>query len=397
MFSHLAASPDDPILALNEAFMRDARTHKVNLSIGMYFDETGALPVLDAVREAERRVAVRGGAKPYLPIEGQPDFSQAVRALLFGHGHEAVASGRIATLQTVGSCGALRVGAELLRQAFPGSGVWVSDPTWENHRAVFKSAGLAVCAYPYFDHGTGRLRFDAMCEAVGTLPAHSVVLLHACGHNPTGVDMTAVEWKQLAALMAKRALIPFVDLAYQGFCEGLDADAAPVRLLADAGLGLLVANSFSKNMGVYGERCGALSVVCPDAVQATLVLGQLKAIVRQNYSSPPMHAGRLVTEVLNDAALREAWAREVEGMRLRTNAMRAALHEVLRQRLPGYDADYLLRQRGMFSFTGLSPAQVDALRESHAVYLVRSGRMCLSGLNGGNVDRVADAIARVIG
>ncbi len=396
MFQHVEPFAGDPILSLNEDFQRDPRPHKINLSIGIYFDDAGRIPVLDSVRRAEALVYERGGAKPYLPIEGAANFRSAVQRLLFGAGHAAVAAGRIATLQSVGSSGGLKVGADFLERYFPHSEVWVSNPTWDNHRAIFEGAGIPVHTYPYHDAATGGLAFDAMLDCLRGLRPHSIVLLHACCHNPTGVDLTRAQWDALIPLLRERELIPFLDLAYQGFGEGIDADAYALRAFADAGLAFFVANSFSKSMSLYGERCGALSVVCPNAQQAANVLGQLKFTVRRNYSNPPIHGGALVAAVLDEPALREAWERELEAMRQRILAMRGALHEVLRSRMPGRDFGYLLTQRGMFSYTGLSAAQVDRLRTDHAVYLIRSGRICIAGLNRANVEPTAVAMAAVM-
>jgi aromatic-amino-acid transaminase len=288
------------------------------------------------------------------------------------------------------------VGADFLKRWFPDMGVWVSDPTWDNHRAMFEGAGLPVHTYPYYDAATGGLKFDAMLAALREVPAGSVVLLHACCHNPTGVDLTREQWLQLIPVLKDGKLLPYLDLAYQGYGDGIDEDAFAIRALADAGLRFFVANSFSKSMSLYGERAGALSVVCADAAEADLVLGQLKATVRRNYSSPPIHAGLVVAKVLNDPALRAQWEGEVAAMRERIAAMRRSLHGVLSAKLPGRNFDYFLTQRGMFSYTGLSAEQVDRLREEHAVYLVRSGRMCVAGLNTGNVQAVADAMAAVL-
>jgi aromatic-amino-acid transaminase len=319
-----------------------------------------------------------------------------VQSLLFGSGSAALAAGRVATLQTVGSSSALKVGAEFLKRWFPQSGLWVSDPTWDNHRAMFQGAGLDVHAYPYFDSSTGGLRFDAMRDVLSGLAPRSIVLLHACCHNPTGVDLTRAQWEALVPVFKERELLPFLDMAYQGYGDGLEEDAQAIRLLADAGVPFFVANSFSKSMSVYGERAGALSVACPDAAQAALAMGQLKATVRRNYSSPAIHAGGIVARVLGDPALRASWERDVRGMRDRIRAMRRALHDVLGARVPGRDFSYLVTQRGMFSYTGLSAEQVDRLRDQHAVYLIRSGRVCIAGLNTGNVERTANAIAAVL-
>ncbi len=396
MFSHLESYAGDPILSLNEAFQADPRPDKVNLSIGIYFDDAGRIPVLDCVHRAEAQMLEERGTKSYLPIEGAAAMRSAVQALLFGAGHEAVTSGRIATLQTVGSSGGLKVGADFLKRWFPDSAVWVSDPTWDNHRAMFEGAGVAVHTYPYYDPATGGLRFEAMLDTLRGLPARSVVLLHACCHNPTGVDLDRTQWQALLPILRERELLPYLDIAYQGYGDGIDEDAYAIRLLADAGLSFFVANSFSKSMSLYGERAGALSVVCADAAEATLVLGQMKATVRRNYSSPAIHAAGIVARVLGTPALRQAWEADVAAMRERIQAMRQRLHAVLGARLPGRDLGHFLRQRGMFSYTGLSPAQVDRLREEFGVYLVRSGRMCVAGLNSGNVERTAEAMAAVL-
>jgi aromatic-amino-acid transaminase len=396
MFQHLEPYAGDPILSLNEAFQADPRPHKVNLSIGIYFDDEGRIPVLGSVREAEAQMLAASATKSYLPIEGDAAMRRAVQALLFGADHPVLAAGRVATLQTVGSSGGLKVGADFLKRWLPDAEVWVSDPTWDNHRAMFEGAGLAVHTYPYYDAATGGLRFEAMVETLRGLPRGSIVLLHACCHNPTGVDLTRAQWDALVPLLAERGLLPYLDLAYQGYGDGIDADAYGVHRLAEAGMTFIVTNSFSKSMSVYGERAGALSFVCADRAEAELVLGQLKATVRRNYSSPPIHAAGIVGRVLGDPALRARWEGEVAAMRERILAMRQRLHAVLSARLPGRDFGYFLSQRGMFSYTGLSAAQVDRLREDHAVYLVRSGRMCVAGLSTKNVERVAAAFAAVL-
>jgi aromatic-amino-acid transaminase len=288
------------------------------------------------------------------------------------------------------------VGADFIRRWLPGSGLWVSDPSWDNHRAIFEGAGITVGSYPYYDERSGGLKFDALRAALQALPPRSVVLLHACCHNPTGVDLSPAQWDALIPVLRERELLPYLDLAYQGYGDGITEDAFAVRALASAGLSFFVANSFSKSMSVYGERAGALSVVCADAAEAELVLGQMKATVRRNYSSPGLHAAGIVSRVLGDPALRASWEVEVAGMRTRIQAMRRSLHGVLASRLPDRDFGYFLSQRGMFSYTGLSGAQVDRLREAFGVYLVRSGRICVAGLNTGNVERTAAAIAAVL-
>ena len=403
MFEHVEPFAGDPILSLNEDFQKDPRPHKINLSIGIYFDDAGRIPVLDAVRQAERAVCASDAPKPYLPIEGAANFRSEVQRLLFGPDHEALTSGRVATIQSVGSSGGLKVGADFIARWLPGSGVWVSDPSWENHRSMFEGAGLEVQSYPYYDAATGGLAFDAMCAALRGLPKKSVVLLHACCHNPTGVDLTRDQWDTLVPLLAEGELVPYLDLAYQGFGSGIVEDAYALRALASARgpngqpMRFFVANSFSKSMSLYGERCGGLSVVCGSAAEAANVLGQLKFTVRRNYSSPPIHGGQIVARVLGDAGLRSTWEAELGAMRSRMLAMRRRLHDVLAAKLPGRDFGYFLSQHGMFSYTGLTPQQVDRLREEYAVYLIRSGRMCVAGLNTGNVEPTAVALAAVLG
>jgi aromatic-amino-acid transaminase len=397
MFEHVDAYAGDPILTLNESFGKDPRPHKINLSIGIYFDEAGKLPVLRAVREAESAMLAQVGAKPYLPMEGAANYRQAVQHLLFGADHEAVTSGRVATVQTIGGSGGLKVGGDFLRRYFPEAKVWVSDPTWDNHRAMFEGAGFTVLTYPYYDAETGGLKFDEMLAALKTLPEQSIVLLHACCHNPTGVDLSPAQWQELIPVLQSRRLIPYLDIAYQGFGDGIAEDAFAVRALAEAGVSFFCASSFSKSFSIYGERCGGLSIVCPNAAEAELVLGQMRATVRKNYSSPPTHGSQIVARILQTPALREVWEAELTAMRVRIKAMREKLQQVLEARLPGRDFGYFTQQRGMFSYTGLSVAQVDRLREEHAVYLVRSGRMCVAGLNQANVEATAVAMAAVLG
>jgi len=397
LFAHVPPYPGDPILSLMETFQADTRADKVSLSIGVYFDKAGRLPMLPSVRHAESALSVDLGPRPYLPIEGLAAYRGAVQNLLLGAGHAAVTGGRVATLQTLGGSGALKVGADFLHRYYPESGVWVSDPTWENHHAMFAGAGLTVDTYPYYDPATGGLRFDAMLAKLKTLPRHSVVLLHACCHNPTGVDLSSAQWRELIPVLRDGGLIPFVDIAYQGFGDGLVEDTFALRAMADAGLQFLVANSFSKNFSLYGERCGGLSVVCADSTITQAVLGQLKATVRANYSTPPTHGARVIERVLNDPRLFAMWVAETAEMRQRIHAMRQQLHGALNAVLQGrHNVDYLLSQRGMFSYTGLSQAQVARLKDEHAVYLVRSGRLCVSGLTTDNVEHVARAMAAVM-
>ena len=396
MFEHVDAYAGDPILSLNEAFQKDPRAGKINLSIGIYFDNEGRIPMLPSVRAAELAVVEAAGARPYLPMEGAANFRSAVQALLFGAEHPALKAGRIATIQGVGSSGGLKVGADLLKRYFPDSKVYLSDPTWDNHRAVFEGSGHTCETYPYYDAATGGLRFDDLLAFFKALPQRSIVVMHACCHNPTGVDLTQDQWRTLVPVIRERGLLPFLDLAYQGYGDGLEEDAFAPRLLADEGLSFLIANSFSKSMSLYGERCGALSIVCPDADQAARVLGQMKFMIRRNYSNPPMHGGQLVAKVLTTPALRAMWEAEVKEMRERIQAMRHQLHDVLVAKLPGRNFDYFLTQRGMFSYTGLTADQADRLKTEFGVYILRSGRMCVAGLNTRNVEATAEAMAAVL-
>ncbi|BBQ01270.1 aminotransferase (plasmid) [Burkholderia sp. SFA1] len=396
MFEHIDAYPGDPILSLNENFQKDPRTNKVNLSIGIYFDDEGRLPVMQAVREAELSILKELGPKPYLPMAGFAHYRDAVQQLVFGHDSPARAAGRIATVQTLGGSGALKVGADFIKRYFPQSKVWVSDPTWENHRFIFERAGFEVNTYPYYDEATGGLRFDAMLEGIDELPAKSVVLLHACCHNPTGVDLDQAQWLKLIDVLQKRDLLPFVDMAYQGFGSGLDDDAFAVRELARRGVPAFIANSFSKNFSLYGERCGGLHVICDDAAEADRVLGQLTSAVRANYSNPPTHGAKIVTHVLNTPELKQSWEKELASMCQRIARMRQAIHDGLKDHVRGEMLTRYVKQRGMFTYTGLVAEQADRLKEEFGVYILRSGRMCVAGLNERNVQAVADAIGKVL-
>ncbi|MGY6229060.1 aromatic amino acid transaminase [Enterobacter asburiae] len=397
MFQKVDAYAGDPILSLMERFKEDPRSDKVNLSIGLYYNEDGIIPQLKAVAEAEARLnAVPHGASLYLPMEGLNAYRNTIAPLLFGADHAVLAQKRVATIQTLGGSGALKVGADFLKKYFPDSGVWVSDPTWENHVAIFEGAGFNVATYPWFDSETNGVRIEALLEKLNTLPARSIVLLHPCCHNPTGADLTNAQWDAVIEVLKARDLIPFLDIAYQGFGAGMEEDAYAIRAVASAGLPALVSNSFSKIFSLYGERVGGLSVVCEDAEAAGRVLGQLKATVRRIYSSPPNFGAQVVATVLGDEQLKASWLAEVEAMRKRILAMRQELVNVLKEAVPGHNFDYLLKQRGMFSYTGLSAAQVDRLREEFGVYLIASGRMCVAGLNASNVHRVAQAFAAVM-
>lgn len=396
MFSKVDRYPGDPILTLVETFQADPRPHKVNLGIGLYYDADGRIPLLDLVRRTEVGIAAEGRRRSYLPMEGHGPYREAARRLIFGVDSQAVRDGRIATIQTLGGSGALKVGADFLKRYFPDSGVWVSDPTWDNHRSIFEGAGFKVVDYPYYDANSGAVRFGELLETVASLPINSIVLLHPCCHNPTGVDLSRAQWEALIPLMLHKKIVPFFDIAYQGFGDDIDSDAWPIRVLAETGAPFLVASSFSKNMAIYGERCGSLSVVCQDADQAERVFGQLKYAVRRNYSSPPSHGALVVSSILADIACYQEWSAEVSKMRERIRTMRSMLFETISEQIPDRDFSYLVSQRGMFSYTGLTGQQVDALREHHGVYLVGSGRICIAGLNNGNVGHVASSFVSVL-
>jgi|SRR5450830_117237 len=397
MFQHVEAYAGDPILSLMEQFKTDPREGKINLSIGLYYDANGIIPQFQSIQMAQDRLAARPqAASLYLPMEGLQAYRTAVQELLFGADSAPLKEGQIATIQTLGGSGALKIGADFLKRYFPHAEVWVSDPTWDNHVAIFEGAGFTTHTYPYFDAATRGVDFAGMLASFEKLPKDSVVLLHPCCHNPTGSDLTPSQWDQLIEVIKTRALIAFLDIAYQGFGTGMVEDAYTIRALAAAGQTFLLSNSFSKIFSLYGERVGGLSVVCENANAAARVLGQLKATVRRNYSSPPTNGAELVNIVLHDESLRTNWLHEVETMRTRIIAMRETLVGALKNALPGRDFDYLLQQRGMFSYTGLSAAQVDRLREEFGIYLVRSGRICVAGLNQHNVTRVAEGFAAVL-
>ncbi|MES2073558.1 MAG: amino acid aminotransferase [Pseudomonadota bacterium] len=396
MFQHVEAYPGDPILTLNEDFQRDTRPGKVNLGIGVFLTEAGKLPIMGAVLKAETALLQELGARPYLPMEGAPSYRKEVQQLLFGETHQALAEQRVATVQTIGGSGALRVGADFLAAYFGKSQIWISDPSWDNHRAIFSGAGFAVQSYPYYHPATQGVDFAAMLSTLQTVPKGDIVLLHACCHNPTGADLSEQQWRELAVIIRERSLLPFFDIAYQGFGDGIAEDAFAIRHFTSEGIPCLVASSFSKNFSLYGERCGSLNIVCPDADQAHKVLGQLKAAVRRNYSSPPTHGGRIVSMVLENRELRSEWEAELAAMRTRIKTMREGLHASLLAKRPDRNFDYILTQKGMFSFTGLKPAQINRLREDFGIYLVGSGRVCIAALTQKTLAPVAEAIAHVL-
>ncbi|TCB72846.1 aspartate/tyrosine/aromatic aminotransferase [Acinetobacter sp. ANC 4216] len=397
MFQHVDAYAGDPILSLMEEFAKDERTQKVNLSIGLYYNEDNIVPQLEAIKAAYKNIeASNDQVKLYLPMDGLKPYNQATQALVLGENSAARRDGRAVTIQTLGGSGALKVGADFLKKYFPESDIWVSQPTWENHIAIFNGAGIHSHFYPYFDATTNGVNVPAMLEKLSQLPAKSIVLLHPCCHNPTGADLTAAEWDQVIEVLQKRDLIPFLDIAYQGFGQGLEQDAYAIRALDQAGMNFIVSNSFSKIFSLYGERVGGLTFVCDDSATAQKVLGQLKATVRRIYSSPATTGALLVNNVLHDEQLTALWKAELQEMRERIIQMRHILKDKLSQALPERDFSYLVKQQGMFSYTGLSAEQVDILKNQYGIYLVRSGRMCAAGLNLSNIDYVAESIAEVI-
>ena len=397
MFQHIPPYAGDPILSLMEQFNADPRQGKVNLSIGLYYNEDSIVPQLDTIIEAQKRIEpLQSKTKLYLPMEGFKPYREAIQALLFGTNSPAVQSGRAVTIQTLGGSGALKVGADFLKNYFPNSEVWVSQPTWDNHIAIFNGAGFKTHFYPYFDAQTGGVNFEGMLSALKQLPEQSIVLLHPCCHNPTGADLNPAQWDQVIEVLKAGNLIPFLDIAYQGFGDGMEQDAYAIRAMDQAGLNFIVSNSFSKIFSLYGERVGGLTFVCDDVEAAQATFGQLKATVRRIYSSPPTTGAWLVDQVLNDAELNQQWQGEVQHMRERIIKMRQILRDELSKALPDRDFNYLVEQKGMFSYTGLTGEQVDTLREDYAIYLVRSGRICVAGLNMNNIYVVAKAVAEVL-
>jgi aspartate aminotransferase len=397
MFDSLPFAAPDAILGLMEAFKQDPNPSKINLSVGVYKDEQGNTPILACVKEAERRLLASEKSKGYLSIEGHPEYSVRVQELLFGPDDEVVTSKRAVTAQTPGGTGSLRVAADFLRKNFPKSKVWLSKPTWANHAAIFSAAGQQVESYAYIDASGRSLDFAAMTSALRQIPAGDAVLLHACCHNPTGIDPTPTQWREIAAIVHERGLLPLVDFAYQGFGAGLKEDSAGLRELAQPGRELLVCSSFSKNFGLYGERVGALTVMAASADAAQRALSQVRINIRTNYSNPPTHGAAIVATVLGDAALRQQWEQELAAMRERIHQMRRLFVETMRQKLPQHDFSFLERQQGMFSFSGLTNVQVDELRTRHAVYVVgNGGRINVAGMTRANMEPLCAAIAQVL-
>lgn len=396
MFERIDYYAGDPILGLMDKFAADTNPDKVNLGVGVYYDEDGKLPVLECVKTAEQRIADPISPRPYLPMAGLPGHRKGCQELLFGKDAQILQDGLVATIATIGGSGALKVGAEFIHEWFPQSKCYVSDPTWGNHIAIFEGSDVEVGKYPYYDKATSSVKFDEMIAFFETLNKNDVVLLHPCCHNPTGMDLTREQWDTALTVIKERELIPFMDIAYQGFGKDMDSDAYAIRKAVEMGLPVFVSNSFSKNLSLYGERVGGLSVVCPSTDEAARVFGQLNATVRRIYSSPPSHGGRVVDIVMNDDALHEQWVGEVYAMRDRIKAMRLKLKSVLEEKIPDRNFDYLTEQNGMFSFTGLTPEQVEQLQTKYGIYMVSNSRMCVAGLNTSNIDYVANAMADVL-
>ena len=395
MFTAVEMAPRDPILGLNEQFAADTNPNKVNLGVGVYYDDEGKLPLLKCVQEAEKLMMEAPKARGYLPIDGIAAYDKAVQGLVFGADSAAVKAGRIATVQALGGTGGLKLGADFLRRINPGAQVLISDPSWENHRALFESAGFVVEHYPYYDAAKKGVDFAGMLGALNAAPAGTVVVLHACCHNPTGYDISAEQWTQVVAAVKARNLVAFLDMAYQGFGEGIAEDGAVIGQFMAAGLDFFVSTSFSKSFSLYGERVGALSVVCESKDEADRVLSQLKRVIRTNYSNPPIHGAQVVAMVLTTPALRAMWEEELAGMRVRIKQMRQALQTRLAAAGVKQDISFITRQKGMFSYSGLNKEQMQRLRGEFGIYGVDSGRICVAALNSRNIDAVVAAIAKV--
>jgi aromatic-amino-acid transaminase len=396
LLSAIEMAPRDPILGVTDAFNNDPNPRKVNLGVGVYTDDAGQVPLLECVRRAERAITERGAPHVYLPIDGIAAYDRAVQKLLFGTHSGLLGSGRVVTVQALGGTGGLRIGADFLRLFAPGAQVWISDPSWENHRALFEGAGFQVNVYPYYEAATRGLDFAAMIAALERVPSGAIVVLHACCHNPTGVDPSAEQWSRILEVVRARGQVPFLDLAYQGFGESVDADGSVVRRFAETPGPLFVASSFSKSFSLYGERAGGLSIVAADRDEAARVLSQIKRVVRGNYSSPPTFGGQIVATILDSPELSALWMQELGAMRERIRANRLALVDRLAHHAPGNDFRFVLEQRGMFSYSGLTRAQVHRLQREFSVYAIESGRICVAALNDRNIDYVASAIAAVI-
>lgn len=396
LFAAVEMAPRDPILGLTEAFNAETRTNKVNLGVGVYYGDDGKIPLLAAVKAAEKARLESQPPRGYQPIEGPAAYNQAVQKLLLGKDSPLIAEGRVVTLQSLGGTGALKVGADYLKRLLPDATVYISDPSWENHRQLFEAAGFPVKDYPYYDATTRGVDFATMLATLKSLPAGSIIVLHACCHNPTGADLSFDQWREVVQAVGQQGLVAFLDIAYQGFADSIEQDAAAVRLFAESGLQFFVASSFSKSFSLYGERVGALSVITASRDEAARVLSQIKRVVRTNYSNPPTHGGAIVSAILTNSELRQMWENELAGMRDRIRAMRRGLVEQLAARGVQQDFSFVIAQRGMFSYTGLTAAQVESLKDEHAIYAVSTGRICLAALNANNLGYVADAIASVL-
>lgn len=396
LFSAVEMAPRDPILGLNEAFNADTRPHKVNLGVGVYYSEAGRIPLLKAVELAEKTRAEAHAPRGYLPIEGVGTYDSAVQKLLFGADSEIIKSGRCVTSQAIGGTGALKIGADYLKRLLPDAVVAISDPSWQNHRALFEAAGFPVQNYRYYDAARQGVDLEGMLEDLRQLPRQSIIVLHACCHNPTGVDLSIEQWQAVLKVLQECEHVPFLDIAYQGFAEGIYEDAAAVRLFADSGMPFFVSSSFSKSFSLYGERVGALSIVANSAEEAGRVMSQLKLVIRTNYSNPPTHGATVVGLVLNTPELNALWQKELGEMRERIQLMRKLMVEQLAAKGAKRDFSFVAEQRGMFSYSGLTKEQVDRLREEFAIYAVSSGRICVAALNLNNIDAVTDAIVQVL-
>jgi aromatic-amino-acid transaminase len=395
-FSEVTLAPADPILGLTEAFVADKNPNKVNLGVGVYQDGKGKVPVLSVVREAERRWYEKEDSKAYLPIDGLATYRQEVQNLLFGRDSDLVKSGRVVTAQALGGTGALKLGADFLKRFLPQSDLYISKPSWENHRALFEAAGFTVKEYPYYEPETHGLDFEGMKAALAKLPENAIVLLHACCHNPTGIDLTASQWQEVVEISKARKLVPFIDFAYQGFGDGIEEDAVAVRAFSAAGIPFLIASSFSKSFSLYRERVGAVCFVTKDADEAKRVTSQLKRVVRTNYSNPSSHGGQIVALVLSDSELRARWEVELAEMRLRIQSMRKLFVQKLAERGIKRDFSFIAQQKGMFSFSGIELEAVRRLRSDFGIYIVDSGRICVAAMNENNLGPVTEAIAKVL-
>jgi aspartate aminotransferase len=396
MFESAPLNPPDSIFGLIEQFKKDENPLKINLSVGVYQDESGRTPVMRCVRLAEEKLLAEQGTKSYLPIDGAPAYNQAIGRLIFGDSLADSQSVHPVSAQTPGGTVSLRVAGELLRRVFNVKTVWMSNPTWANHPKIYEAAGLEVKKYDYLDEqGTG-LDFDRILESLRNAEPNQAVLLHTVCHNPTGVDPTIEQWKALGEFIKKRQLFPIFDFAYQGFGESLDADAFPIRNFVENGGEALVCNSFSKNFGLYAERVGGISAVSPNAETAAAMLSQIKLTIRTMYSNPPLHGGAIVNTVLHDSGMREIWTDELTEIRQRILQLREKFVAAMQARVPDKDFQYINRQRGMFSYSGLTAEQVERLKNEHSIYILGSGRINVAGINDGNLDRLCDAIASVV-